>query len=204
MVRKTQISPRKSPKQGRSRSLVGTILTATTRILETGGYAKVTTNKIAELAGVSIGSVYQYFPSKEALVGAILDQQIERNQKRFEAKLKEADGKSFDELIKIMVQAAADTYLGNRKIMSILFEQAPQLQKTEHVLKVRKHVTAQLKQVLERYKGEVRPKNLDAAVFVSVNAALGVFQMMLLSYPDGIKESELVREVSVLIRRYFL
>lgn len=204
MVRKAQIFPKKSPKRRSSRSLVSAILTTTARILETGDYAKVTTNRIAKLAGVSIGSVYEYFPSKEALIGAIVDQAIERNQKRFEARLNDCDGYSFDELIGVMVQAAADSYLRNRKIRAIMFEQAPQLQKTEHVLKLRKHMTAQLKQVVERYKGEVRPKNREVAAFVSVNAVLGVFQMMLLDYPDGIKETELVREVAILVRRYFL
>lgn len=204
MPRKTLVSPRKSPKQGRSKNLVGTILTATTRVLETAGYAKATTNRIAELAGVSIGSLYQYFPSKEALVGAILDQQIERNQKRFEAKILEVDGKSLEELIDVLVQTAAETYLPNRKIMSILFEQAPALQKTQNILRVRKHVTSQLKQVLDRFEGKVRPKNTELAVFIAVNAVLGVLQMALLSYPDGIKEAELTREMSHMVRRYFI
>jgi AcrR family transcriptional regulator len=66
MPRKTCTTPRKLPQQDRSKVTVDAILTATAHILTQEGYDRTTTNRIAELAGVSIGSLYQYFPSKEA------------------------------------------------------------------------------------------------------------------------------------------
>jgi AcrR family transcriptional regulator len=62
---------RKAPRQARSRATVETILQAGARILSDEGWAGFTTNKVAELAGVSIGSLYQYFPDKLSLVDAI-------------------------------------------------------------------------------------------------------------------------------------
>lgn len=62
---------RKAPRQARSRATVETIVQAGARILSDVGWAGFTTNKIAELAGVSIGSLYQYFPDKLSLVDAI-------------------------------------------------------------------------------------------------------------------------------------
>src|SRR5580704_705280 len=73
MARKLQTSPRKSASQERSRSTVNALLQATARILIKEGYDRASTNRIAEVAGVSIGSLYQYFPSKEALVAALID-----------------------------------------------------------------------------------------------------------------------------------
>src|SRR5215475_7174475 len=73
MKRKPQTSPRKQASQDRSRSTVDALVGATTRILVKEGYDQASTNRIAELAGVSIGSLYQYFPSKEALVAAVID-----------------------------------------------------------------------------------------------------------------------------------
>src|SRR5215468_11850194 len=73
MARKVHTNPRKSASQERSRLTVNTILEATTRVLVKEGYDKASTNKIAAVAGVSIGSLYQYFPSKEALVAAVID-----------------------------------------------------------------------------------------------------------------------------------
>ena len=73
MAQKLQTNPRKSASQERSRATVDVLLEATTRILVKEGYDRASTNRIAELAGVSIGSLYQYFPSKEALVAAVID-----------------------------------------------------------------------------------------------------------------------------------
>jgi len=62
---------RKAPRQARSRATVGAIIEAGARVLSDGGWAGFTTNRVAELAGVSIGSLYQYFPDKLSLVDAI-------------------------------------------------------------------------------------------------------------------------------------
>src|SRR5882672_3979168 len=73
MPPRTRTVPRKMPKQQRSKETVDVILAATARILVKEGFDKASTNRIAETAGVSIGSLYQYFPSKEALVAAVID-----------------------------------------------------------------------------------------------------------------------------------
>jgi AcrR family transcriptional regulator len=64
--------PRKAPKQARSQETVKVIVEAAARILERDGFEGFSTNAVAERAGVSIGSLYQYFPSKEALIGALI------------------------------------------------------------------------------------------------------------------------------------
>ncbi len=66
------IHPRKSPRQGRSAAVVEAIYEAATRILERDGLAGFNTNSVAEIAGVSVGSLYQYFPSKEAILAGLL------------------------------------------------------------------------------------------------------------------------------------
>lgn len=63
---------RKVPRQARSVETVRAIVEATARILEQSGLGEFTTNAVAERAGVSIGSLYQYFPGKEALIGALI------------------------------------------------------------------------------------------------------------------------------------
>jgi AcrR family transcriptional regulator len=71
----TRAKPRKSARQARSAETVRVILEAAARILERDGHAGFTTNAVAERAGVSIGSLYQYFPSKDALIGALIVQE---------------------------------------------------------------------------------------------------------------------------------
>jgi AcrR family transcriptional regulator len=66
--RQAQISSRKRPKQARSTELVAAILEAAAQVLATEGAARFTTGRVAEKAGVSIGSLYQYFPNKAAIL----------------------------------------------------------------------------------------------------------------------------------------
>jgi AcrR family transcriptional regulator len=65
-------SPRKAPKQARSLVTVSAIVEAAARILEERGHEGFSTNAVAEKAGVSVGSLYQYFPRKDALIGALI------------------------------------------------------------------------------------------------------------------------------------
>ena len=66
------LDPRKTPAQTRSAATVAAVLEAAARILETGGLAGYTTNAVARRAGVSIGSLYQYFPNKDAITRALI------------------------------------------------------------------------------------------------------------------------------------
>lgn len=66
--RKTQISSRKKPQQARSNELVAAILQAAIQVLEKEGAHRFTTARVAEKAGVSVGSVYQYFPNKASIL----------------------------------------------------------------------------------------------------------------------------------------
>jgi AcrR family transcriptional regulator len=70
--RRNTARPRKRPQQERSRSLVEGILAAAARVFVKEGYARATTNRIAEAAGVSVGSLYQYYPSKDAIAVELL------------------------------------------------------------------------------------------------------------------------------------
>ncbi|MEP9355482.1 TetR/AcrR family transcriptional regulator [Xanthobacter sp. KR7-65] len=64
--------PRKQPRQARAHATVGAIVEASARILEAQGFGGFTTNAVADRAGVSIGTLYQYFPDKDALIGALI------------------------------------------------------------------------------------------------------------------------------------
>lgn len=83
-------APRRSPRQERSQFTVDAIFEAVARIVATQGEGALTTNRIAELAGVSVGSLYQYFPSKDAILLAMLDQHCDRVMLELDALLARA------------------------------------------------------------------------------------------------------------------
>jgi AcrR family transcriptional regulator len=74
-TRRNRLEPRKLPAQSRSNATVNAVLEGAARILERHGFEGYTTNAIAERAGVSIGSFYQYFPSKDAVTVALIERE---------------------------------------------------------------------------------------------------------------------------------
>jgi AcrR family transcriptional regulator len=81
------VEPRKEPKQERSRQTYQVILQGAAKIIRRDGIQKFSTNKVAGESGVSIGSLYQYFPSKEAIIAALIDQSFEVEYARMKDKL---------------------------------------------------------------------------------------------------------------------
>ncbi|WP_174513599.1 TetR family transcriptional regulator [Methylocella tundrae] len=77
MASRVALTSRKEPKQGRSRQMRDDILTASIRVLRKEGPLRFTTWRVAEAAGISVGSLYQYFPNKHALVFAIHSRTVE-------------------------------------------------------------------------------------------------------------------------------
>jgi AcrR family transcriptional regulator len=98
-----QLKPRKLPAQQRSAQTVNAVLEAAARILETQGLAACTTNAVAERAGVSIGSLYQYFPNRDALTVALIDRETAQLLADIEGA---RDGKTSRDCIRGMVRAA--------------------------------------------------------------------------------------------------
>ena len=76
MIQAIDFAPKKQPKQARAKATMEAILDAATRLLETEGYEAVSTNRVAEVAGVGIGSLYEYFPNKQSVVAATLARAI--------------------------------------------------------------------------------------------------------------------------------
>ena len=98
-------SPRKSPSQERSRQTVERILNAATRIFHEQGYAGTTTNDIADEADLSIGSLYQYFPNKDALLAALTKRHITSTTSSLVAMIGELPGDSgFDVILRTVVR----------------------------------------------------------------------------------------------------
>ncbi|USI73418.1 TetR family transcriptional regulator [Sphingomonas morindae] len=90
MARNTDISSRKRPQQARSADLVEAVLTAAVQVLTAEGPDRFTTARVAERAGVSIGSLYQYFPNKAAILFRLQSDEWRENRARLHAILADA------------------------------------------------------------------------------------------------------------------
>jgi AcrR family transcriptional regulator len=98
-MKRTDTQPRRIPRSPLGAATVDAILTAVEQILERDGVERLTTNHVAELAGVSIGSLYQYFPNKQSLLGALQDRYAEDTFARVRAALHGAQTESIRAVI---------------------------------------------------------------------------------------------------------
>jgi len=106
------VTPRRQPTQARSRERVERILDATAAIVDDRGLDAVTTNAIAEQAGLPVGTLYQFFPNREAVLHALLERQIAALDARFAPLLgPAADNVPVEQSIDAVVDALAEAYL---------------------------------------------------------------------------------------------
>jgi AcrR family transcriptional regulator len=99
------LKPRKQPVQARSEATVAAIFEASIQVLLAVGYRKLTTSRVAERAGVSVGTLYQYFPNRQALMSAVLERYLGEMSASIEADIQSLHGLSLDETATGLVDA---------------------------------------------------------------------------------------------------
>ncbi|WP_220446850.1 TetR/AcrR family transcriptional regulator [Nonomuraea deserti] len=121
------LTPRKQPRQQRSRETVAAILEAAAQLFQRHGYADTTTNKIAERAGVSIGSLYQYFPNKDALLVALAEHYLIQSTEQIAQVFARAaeDRPPLPDLLTDLVECVATLHTDRPGLHRLLFDQAP-------------------------------------------------------------------------------
>lgn len=113
---------RRTPRQARSESTIDAILDATFQLLEADGIDRLTTNRIAERAGVSIGTLYQYFANKEAILDALADREMGDLADGVVAALSDPAEMPPQERIARVVRAITSTYGGRRQVHRLVME----------------------------------------------------------------------------------
>ena len=165
-----RINPRKTALQKRSRVTVNALLEATARILIREGFDKASTNRIAEVAGVSVGSLYQYFPSKEALVAALIDRHNQEVMQAVQGELAEAVNLPMKQAVRKLVAVAVKAHRIDPKLHRVLAEQIPRVGRLEKAETFNRQNYALFAAYLERHRDEIRSVDLGLAAFVCVTS----------------------------------
>ncbi|HUA36050.1 MAG TPA: TetR/AcrR family transcriptional regulator [Candidatus Binataceae bacterium] len=205
MALKLQTNPRKSASQERSRSTVDALLEATTRILIREGYERASTNRIAEVAGVSIGSLYQYFPSKEALVAAVIDRHMQEISAVTRQALVKAAALPIEAAAREFVSVAIDGHRVNPRLHGVLAEQIPRVGRLENIEANVREGYQLVRGYLEAHRDEIDVADLDLAAFVLVTVVEALTHAAVLRRPDILadkKAQQFVDDVTRLVVRY--
>jgi AcrR family transcriptional regulator len=169
-VRRPLTSPRKEASQERSRATVDALIDATARILVREGFDKASTNRIAEVAGVSVGSLYQYFPTKEALVAAVIERHQREIMQLVRRELAQVASQPIERGVRTLVAAAVKAHRLDPKLHRVLAEQIPRVGKLEKVETFNRGNYALFRAYLESHRKEIRTADLDLAAFICVTS----------------------------------
>jgi AcrR family transcriptional regulator len=170
MARQSLTTPRKHASQERSRVTVDALVEATARLLVREGFDKASTNRIAQEAGVSVGSLYQYYPGKEALVAAVIDRHNRQLMQVVRAALAGVAALPLEKAMRKLVAVAIDAHRIDPKLHRVLAEQIPRTGRLEKVAAFNREYFVLFKGFLESHREELRTVDLELAAFVCVTS----------------------------------
>jgi len=184
---------------------VDALVEATARILVKAGFDHASTNRIAGEAGVSIGSLYQYFPSKEALVGAVMDRHQRELMQVVRGVLPQVAGLPMQQALRKLITLGITAHQIDPKLHRVLAEQIPRTGRLKDIEAFDRENYSLFRTWLEGRRDEIRAVDLDMAAFVCVTAIEAVTHRAVLHHSETFSENaleSLIDEATRLVVRY--
>ncbi|MBS0540780.1 MAG: TetR family transcriptional regulator [Proteobacteria bacterium] len=204
MARATRTIPRKSASQQRSQATVETLLDATARILVREGYDRASTNRIAAKAGVSVGSLYQYFPNKEALVAALVARHNRDMLRLLREALAEMASRDIATVMRELVRAMVDAHLVDPVLHRIFSEQVPRMGQLAKIEALQQETFRLIRDYLEERRDEISVSDLDSATSICVTTVESLTHEFVIRKPDALDgdRDRFIDEVTRLVVGY--
>ncbi len=166
------------------------------------GLEGATTNRIAEVAGVSVGSLYQYFPNKESLVQALLVSHVADAEARRPAALRGPDPLTLRERLRIAIGWHLEVHAADPALHEMLTNVAPRILGDEVLREFKRAYHRVIRNALEPYADELRPRSLDLAAFVVAECMEALTHGAVVHHPHLLDGSELAEEMTELLAGY--
>ncbi len=195
-------SKRRAPQQDRAIATVDAIIEATAQLLVEVGFHKTSTNKIAERAGVSVGSLYQYFKNKEAIVSALVEQFADEQFELLAARLSEFQDADIEEGVHQLVQALLEVKELNPELHKVFFEELPPVGQVDVLRDWTDQAVAVVTAALEMRRDEISVENTEIAAYVLVNACHGIIHHTVTYRPGLLNDEALADETARMILGY--
>lgn len=196
---KNTYKPRKKPQQKRSEITNDAILEAAAHILTEEGYSQLNTNYIAEKAGVSIGSLYQYYPNKEAIVATLIERSVNKDVQHIENLLKKIKAESLETTIHCLIHTAMDRCQQDLPIAIALREQIPRVEWTNKMREYITHLEQSVFDLLKTRYSNANEDKLYKTAFITVRTVDRLINETLFEHPDWLANTAFRNSVSNLI-----
>jgi AcrR family transcriptional regulator len=199
---KTKTKPRKLPSQERAKETVEAILSAAAKVLVKEGFEKASTNRIAEVAGVSVGSLYQYFPSKEALISVLMDRHIDSAIQILAGRINELLVAPLEVAVRELVTLMVEIHRQDPKLHRVFCEQIPRSSGLHKISEIEQQVVGAIRAWLELHEDELRVKDLDLASFIIAQSVESLTHGAVLLWPELLEKPAFIDEVTALVVRF--
>lgn len=191
----------KKPKQKRSKVTVDSILEASKIVIKKSGLEKFNTNYIAEVAGVSIGSLYQYFKNKESILKVLLDRELEKNRESLDKLIDPNEDYEIEEVVEKIVGYFIDNWEEKGVLGKILFQFVPDIIDFSLFKSVDKKLIPLLKEKIELSNKPINQENIDYALFLIINNVRTTVYLINTHYQEYDKEI-IKKELATMISSY--
>jgi AcrR family transcriptional regulator len=195
--------PRKTPIQARSTVTVEAIAEATIQVLLSQGEDRLTTTRVAERAGVSVGTLYQYYPNKQSLLFAVLENHLSRVATRVEAACESARHKPLAEMVKEMVEAFVEAKMERADISVALYRVSAEIGGFALVKKVNQRSWKAVEAMLETASDTKSPPD-KFSVDIMLSAIAGAMRSLLEAGPSSAATVRKAREQLVLLCQSYM
>lgn len=192
------VKPRKTPKQARSQVMVDTILEATARVLTNRGYAGTNTNLIAETAGVSVGSIYQYFPNKDSLIAALHQRHVLQMRNVIVRVLSKSKKSTLPKAVKALVRALVEAHAVEPELHRVL-----EVSEVEFPLDLRKgeisfdrDISKRVQELLGSHRQEILRPDLELAVYIVLQMVKTLVHQAVLEPPPHFTLAKIENAIS--------
>jgi len=198
-MRRRRLSPRKTARQQRSRATVDALLEATADILIRHGYARLTTNRIAERAGVNIASLYQYFPGKEALVAELRRRHGAEQRTAVRRVLSERRGRGFKATLRALVSTGIAAHAVLPALHRVFTEELPPLNYGD-ISAIDPQVFDEFRRFLET--ATVNVPDIELAQWMVATVSGAVLHRATVERPQDLASGAIGEELVTLLSRY--
>ncbi|MFC8130775.1 TetR/AcrR family transcriptional regulator [Streptomyces sp. NPDC057302] len=195
-----RLQPRRKPRQVRAELTRDRILTAAAHVFAEHGYAAGTTNRIAERARISIGSLYQYFPNKDGILAELLLRHIDRGTWT-QADQHDVSPGSLESTVRALVRDAIDNHSDDPQLLRIMIEEASfSKELLDTIDRHRGYRVGQVRDLLARHP-DVRVRDLGTAAELIVTT-VEMNSHMLMAAPQAVPVETFEKELVAMVTRY--
>ncbi|WP_233507858.1 TetR/AcrR family transcriptional regulator [Spongiactinospora gelatinilytica] len=191
---------RRRPAQRRSARRVERMLDACAELLDELGYEALSTTRIAERAGVAIGSIYQFFPDKRAIAQAVTRRNVELFAARVGRRFLSAEFEGWWDAVDAIIDEYVDMHRRVRGFRSLHFADVIELNLLDSVADNNTVIAGRLRGLLLQEFGLADSEELDQAMLVAIEAGDAVLKLAFRRASQG--DPQFVAEAKTLIRGY--